>query len=124
MHDRDGGACVVAAGGVVAVVSKKASNPPPPEGVRPPPTPNPPPPSRTGGELRTLEREIAESCARSDIECHCLSQDHSGRYYGRWYDLATMDEDDREIVGKSVRYLELRKLIRRHPENRDLVQLP
>jgi hypothetical protein len=72
-------------------------------------------------ECRTLAHEIADSCARSDVECHCHAQHHSGRYYGQWYDLTTLEAEDVEIVGKSVRYLELRGLLKRHPEDRNLV---
>lgn len=75
-------------------------------------------------ELQTLERELAYSAARADIECHhCLWQNHSGKYHGRWYDTAPLSGEDSEWVAKSIRYLELRKLLRRHPENGNLVQV-
>lgn len=74
-------------------------------------------------ERQMLEREIAYSAARSDIERHCESKHHSGRYYGRWYDATSMDAGVADLVSKSIRYLELRKLLKRHPEDKTLVRI-
>lgn len=60
-------------------------------------------------ELETLERHLAYSAARSDIECYC------GFISDRWRDPSSAHADDRETVAKALRYLELRGLIERHP---------
>lgn len=49
--------------------------------------------------------EIADSCARADIECECLGNHAEG------YDLSTAEAG--EMVGQSVRYLMARGLIER-----------
>jgi len=64
-------------------------------------------------ELARLEREIAEETAISDIECHCLTDDDG------WWDTA---EEEGDLLKKSVRYLELRGLLERHPERPELVR--
>ena len=73
-------------------------------------------------EKRKLEQEFAYSAARSDIECYCMSEHHSGRHYGLWYDTALVDSVDAEWVAKAVRYLELRKLLKRHPVRNTLIR--
>ena len=75
-------------------------------------------------ELRKLERELAYSVARSDIECHLdIDMDSSGgEIENCWYRRSSMRPEDEEFVGKSIRYLELRKLLESHPENSDLVR--
>lgn len=67
----------------------------------------------TDSEVRSLEREIAEGTARSDIECHCLVDDDG------WFDTA---EEEGDLLAKSVRYLELREMILRHPDDPHLVR--
>lgn len=71
-------------------------------------------------ELETLERQLAYSTARSDIECHCYM---ASKWRERWYDpniaagadpCAQMDEEDRETVATALRYLDLRGLLERH----------
>ena len=62
-------------------------------------------------ELRRLERALAYSAARSDVEVHCLP---GGEFRDRWYDPASAHEDDRETVATALRYLELRGLLERH----------
>lgn len=74
-------------------------------------------------EKQKLERELAYSAARSDIECHCSIEQHSGRYYGRWHDISSADPSDAEWVAKAVRYLELIKRLKHHPENENLVRV-
>lgn len=59
-------------------------------------------------ELETLERHLAYSAARSDIECYC------GFISDRWRDPSSAHADDRETVAKALRYLELRDLLERH----------
>lgn len=61
--------------------------------------------------------EIADSTARSDIECHCghaVPYQPSERH---WYDLGTADPEDRAHVDQAERYLTSRGLLDRHPEN-------
>jgi len=75
------------------------------------------------GELHQLEQAIAYSSARSDIECYCQGSRHSGPHIGVWYDITSPEPDEaKEMVGAAVRYLELRELLKRHPENPFLVR--
>ncbi len=74
-------------------------------------------------DIRKLERELAYSAARSDIECICTSRTISGRYYGRWYQIHGLEGNDAEFVANAVLYLESRKLLKRHPSAPDLVQV-
>lgn len=77
----------------------------------------------TAAELLKLERHIAYSAARSDIECMCGGQRDNGSDPGWWYDTQALDcESSRSWVDDAVRYLELRGLLRRHPENNALVR--
>jgi hypothetical protein len=66
--------------------------------------------------------EIADSCARSDIECNC---ECSGKGAARWY-RALPDPDispeENEWLPQALRYLTARGLIERHPDNPDLVR--
>jgi len=62
-------------------------------------------------ELARLERALAYSAARSDIECHCNRADAD-----RWYDPIPAYVEDREFVATAIRYLELRGLLERHPQ--------
>ncbi len=71
-------------------------------------------------ELATIERALAYSAARSDIECHCKM---AGRWRERWHDpnvaagadpFGQIDEEDRETVATAMRYLDLRGLLERH----------
>jgi len=75
------------------------------------------------GELHQLEQALAYSSARSDIECYCNGSRHSGPHIGVWYDITSPEPDEaKEMVNEAVRYLELRKLLKRHPENSDMVR--
>ncbi len=74
-------------------------------------------------ELRQLEQEIAYSSARSDIECYCTSENVGGVTPLWWYDITSAESDEeQEWVTMAVRYLELRGLLLRHPENATLVR--
>lgn len=64
-------------------------------------------------ELATIERALAYSAARSDIECHCMPIGDTVR--DGWHDPASAQEDDHELVATAIRYLDLRGLIERHP---------
>ncbi len=74
-------------------------------------------------DIRQLEQELAYSAARSDIECHCVSEKHSGQHHGRWHDLSTAGNDEEEWVANAVRYLEARNLLKRHPVRNTLVKV-
>lgn len=75
-------------------------------------------------ELRELERQIAYSGARSDLECFCASKIANAKPLLWWYDVSTAGPDEAEIkaVEMSVRYLELRGLLLRNPENTNQVR--
>lgn len=53
---------------------------------------------------------IADDCARADVETYLNAV---SPYPGPWYDLHSMQEEDREMVGRSVRYLEARGRLER-----------
>lgn len=64
-------------------------------------------------ELARLERALAYSAARSDVECCCHQE---GEWTDGWYDPSSATlEEDREAVATAIRYLDLRGLIERHP---------
>ena len=67
-------------------------------------------------EIAALAYEIADSCARSDIECNCP------RKWGRWYDTTEVDErGDQECVARALRYLDARGLVKHHADAPALV---
>lgn len=75
-------------------------------------------------ELQRLQQELADSVARSDIECFAAPKTVRGE---RWYVIPEkgmlavgMDPKDLE---KAVRYLELRRLLKRWSTNPRQVQL-
>jgi hypothetical protein len=62
-------------------------------------------------EKLRLQKELAYSCARSDIESYCqVIKSESVT----WFDLTSAGDDDREFVLQALRYLELCGLIERH----------
>lgn len=61
--------------------------------------------------------DIADSTARSDIECHFL------RSADGWYNLALIpDESFSDWLPQIEHYLTARGMIERHPENANLVR--
>lgn len=87
-------------------------------------------------ETIALAVEIADSCARSDIECNCpwRTVDDEAvpgeivRGVGQWYDTAPMtDEDacvtDREWLTQALRYLELCGMLIRNDTDPALVRV-
>ena len=60
--------------------------------------------------------EIADSCARADIEGNCISID------GGWFDVAYRDPIEWEWLGHAVRYLTARNLIIAHPTDANLIR--
>lgn len=75
-------------------------------------------------ELRRLEQEIAYHGARSDIECFCASKAVSREPLLWWYDITTAGPvvEEGEWVTMAVRYLEMRGLLLRNPENPNQVR--
>lgn len=62
-------------------------------------------------EIEALAFEIADSCARADLECNVEIVSFEG---DRWYDLAGKTTDDSDLLRQSIRYLELRgQLVRK-----------
>lgn len=87
-----------------------------------------------GVELQTLALKIADSCARSDIECNCnwVGEDGDEGVAGEiergavWYN--TDPAADPELIGAewltdALRYLELRGLLIRNEDNHALVRV-
>jgi len=60
--------------------------------------------------------EIADSCARADIECN-VEPIFPEVGPVTWYDLDNIDEYSGEPIDQAVRYLEARGLLDRHPKN-------
>lgn len=76
--------------------------------------------------LTALAKSIADEAARSDIECHCLWTSENAAE--RWFDTTTIEDqaretDLRELVDRSITYLEMRGLLVRHVENKALVRI-
>lgn len=60
-------------------------------------------------ELATLQQEIADETAASDIECYLDGEKCSGRYHGWWYNSdRPLEGVDPDGIAKSIKYLELR----------------
>lgn len=74
-------------------------------------------------DIGEIERDLAYSAARSDIECCCVQELVNGRHAGRWY-LSTevTFSDDIEVVERAIRYLDYRGLLHRHPDNKLLIR--
>lgn len=72
-----------------------------------------------------MERALAYSAARSDIEIYCPRELEGGigGGSGTWYDTAVDDEDEAEHVNLAVKYLSALKLLRRHPGSPEWVQV-
>lgn len=69
--------------------------------------------------------EIADSCARSDIESFCGWE---GEADVRWYDttedaISPADDYSKKTVAQAVRYLDARGALERHATNARLVRL-
>jgi hypothetical protein len=73
--------------------------------------------ANVGPEIVAMAYELADSAARSDIECHTyLNWQH-------WHDTEVLKYlDDRKVVDFAVRYLDARGLIERRPDNPMLIR--
>lgn len=71
-----------------------------------------------------LAHRIAYATTCSDIETHCAEPKGDPSVPGGpWYDPDTASEKARGVVEQAVEYLELRKLIVRHPTNKKLFRV-
>ncbi len=73
-------------------------------------------------ETDTLARDIADDAARSTIECDCPGEQLGTRL---WYDTVNLDIGDpalAEYIDRTLKYLDLRGLVIRHPQQRHLVR--
>ena len=71
--------------------------------------------------VQDMAFKIADSAARSDIECNCLPDRWEGPD-GRWWNLNTAAPDAKENIEDAAGYLGARDLIRYHPGHPNLVQ--
>lgn len=75
--------------------------------------------------IKQLERRLAYGAARSDIECMCPCERHSGKHHGPWYNIAACNDDETVIgwVEQATHYLQLRGLLKQHPEYPELYKI-
>lgn len=83
------------------------------------------PATASGEEVAALALSIADEAARSDIEAFCTWS--SKEPANRWYDTATIDDQEfagelRATVDRAVRYLDLRGLLVRSGVRPNFVQ--
>ena len=74
-------------------------------------------------DIKQLERELAYSAARSDIESICIATAPNGMGATIWRDTRSLGWEDAEFVSSAITYLESRNLLRRHPEMVELVRV-
>ncbi len=65
--------------------------------------------------LLELQQKIADSAARSDIECFGVAAEPEK--LGPWYIAKSTDPEMQEALDMAVEYLTLRGLIAPHPKN-------
>jgi hypothetical protein len=72
--------------------------------------------------LIKLALQIADECARSDIETECNARDIDGH---RWYDTQDIDADTAHLgwVARAANYLRMRGQLETHPTSTHLVRL-
>ena len=78
-------------------------------------------------ELRKLERELADDVARADVESFGEiipgeGEDTPEQFRNCWYLRPGREESETRDFDRGVRYLELRGLLERHPDDADLVR--
>jgi hypothetical protein len=66
-----------------------------------------------------LAIEIADHAAPADLESNCTGAELDGEEY---YDLDSLDEDEKEELAGVIRYCELRGLLTRHAHHANLFQ--
>lgn len=70
--------------------------------------------------VRELAYRLADSTAKSDIECHTLEVD--GDDLRRYYDIDTAAVEDKTLLTEALEYLQLRGMLERHPRKPNLVR--
>jgi hypothetical protein len=55
--------------------------------------------------------EIADSCARADIESYCTAVGEGDDFRFWWWDVDSIEKDERESVDQALRYLDARGLV-------------
>lgn len=78
-----------------------------------------------GEELDELAYAIADEAAMASLDCH-LFQYHGCRYdvpETKWLMIESVSPIARKPIERDVRYLELRGMLKHHPERADLVTL-
>lgn len=70
--------------------------------------------SKAEAQLVADAIEIADSCARADIECNAEPAFPEGEDV-TWYDMNNLDEWSTSAVRQAARYLTSRGLLDRHP---------
>ena len=78
--------------------------------------------SKRQSEFDALAHVIALSTAKSDIESFCEWKWVKG-IPGRWCDISTPKSEDALMVRNAVRYLDLKKMLERHPEHAEWVRV-
>jgi hypothetical protein len=71
--------------------------------------------------LLELQQQLADSAARSDVECHCRPAENND--LGPWYLDQAAEADCARIVADAIEYLTLRGLIERHSEHSNWVRV-
>lgn len=82
---------------------------------------------RIGGEaVRRIALDVADSTARSDIECSTLVAKGPGlpapEDHARFYDLNSAEGEDSEWLAGAIHYLTLRGQLERHPDHPHFVR--
>lgn len=72
-------------------------------------------PKQAAATFEALQRELADEAATSDVDCCCLREEREG---GMWYDLASVEEADKDWLARAVRYLDMRQMLERDAEGR------
>ena len=71
--------------------------------------------------LQQLQQQIADSTARSDVECEW--QPAEANDLGQWYIPKTRDPEMQQTLDDAVEYLTLRGMVARHPDHADWVRV-
>jgi hypothetical protein len=74
-------------------------------------------------KTREYEQYIALSSAIVDVQDLCSKTADISSGFGRWFDLNTVDKDDRFAIYQSYHYLKSLGCIHHHPNSCDLFQL-
>jgi hypothetical protein len=75
--------------------------------------------STSNESVNMLALEIADDAAPCELESNCVPVSIDGDAF---YDLDSLNEDEKHALAGIIRYCELRGLIKRHPEQPNLFQ--